>query len=134
MTTTPPSIANRPRWVRENYPWEARYSRFNSIPSESIEEKRLQLTLLKLESRLDGIAGRGPVRFGGLEGLEDDLAATTVLVVDQLLGVLALLLSALLEELLETGQGLVDMASPGREGEVHLRSLKLLANLFIREA
>jgi len=87
-------------------------------------------TLLELESGLDGVAGRGPVGLGGLEGLENDLAAAAVLVVDQLLGVLALLLSALAEELLETGEGLVDVAGPGRKGEVDLGSLELLGNLL----
>ena len=87
-------------------------------------------TLLELKGGLDGVAGRGPIRLGGLKGLEDDLSTTTVLVVDQLLSVLALLLSRLAEELLETGEGLVDVAGPGREGEVDLGSLEFLADLL----
>lgn len=43
---------------------------------------------------------------------------------------LALLLSRLAEELLETGEGLVDVASPSREGEVDLGSLEFLADLL----
>jgi hypothetical protein len=84
------------------------------------EKKKLQITLFELQSRLDGVAGRGPVRLGGLQSLENDLAATAVLVVDQLLGVLALLFGALLEELLEARESLVDVTCPGREREVDL--------------
>jgi hypothetical protein len=94
-------------------------------------QARKKRTLLELESGLDGVAGRGPVRLGGLESLEDDLTTAAVLVVDQLLGVLALLLSRLAEELLETGEGLVDVAGPGREREVDLRSLEFLADLLM---
>jgi len=43
--------------------------------------------------------------------------------------VLTLLLGALLEEMLETRKGLVDMTGPGGQGEVDLRSLELLADL-----
>ena len=89
-----------------------------------------KLTLLKLKSRLDGVTGRRPVSLGSLKSLKNDLTTTTVLVINQLLSVLTLLLSALLEELLETGKGLVDVAGPSGQGEVDLRSLKLLADLF----
>lgn len=62
--------------------------------------------------------------------MKDDFAATAVLVINQFLGMLALLLGALLEELFKTRQGLVDVTGPCREREVHLRSLELLANLY----
>jgi len=90
----------------------------------------MSLTFLKLKSRLDGVTGGRPVSLGSLESLQDDLATTTVLVVDQLLSVLTLLFCALLEELFETRQSLVDMARPSSQGQVDLGSLELLADLL----
>ena len=68
--------------------------------------KYLVDSLLQLESGLDGLLGRGPLhlgRFGNV--LEDDPPAAHVLIVDQLEGVLALLLRVLLEDLSETVSG-----------------------------
>jgi hypothetical protein len=61
--------------------------------------------------------------------LEDDFTTAAILVVDELLGVVALLLSTLAEELFKARQGLVDMTCPCGEREIDLRSLELLADL-----
>lgn len=62
--------------------------------------------LLELQGGLHGLQARAPLVLGGLgDGLQHHPAPALVLVRHQLLGVLGLLVRALLEELVEPGQG-----------------------------
>ena len=70
--------------------------------------KRAVDGLLQFKGAFNGLKSAGPLGLGGLgHVLEDNTPTTHVLVVDEGQGVVALLAAALLEELGETGHGLV---------------------------
>jgi hypothetical protein len=71
-------------------------------------QKALVDGLLESEGGLDGLDGAAPlVLLGPFDVLEDDAAAASVLVLDELFGVLALLVGSLEEEFGKSGQGYV---------------------------
>ena len=77
-------------------------------------QERLIHGLLEVQRVLGGVQGVTPLRLGGfLDVLEDHLAAAHVLVIDQLLGVLALLVGRFAEKLGKAWQGLIFAVKEG---------------------
>jgi len=88
--------------------------------------------LLEIERCLDGVEGRGPlVGLGLSDVLEDDTSAPHVLVLDELHGVIALLVGVLTEPLGEAVQGHVVAVEVGSHGHVDIAGVELHVDLLV---
>ena len=85
-------------------------------------EQTLVDVLLQRQGRLHGLQSTTPlITFGFLDISQDDPSTALVLKLHQLLGVLTFLVAAVLEVLVEAGQGdVVAVKVPGLEGESFL--------------
>ena len=76
-----------------------------------------------------------PLHGAGLgDVLEDDLASSLVLVLDQLLPVLPLLVRRLLEEGGESGEGDIVPVEVGEHGHVDVAGVELHVDLLVNQA
>ena len=91
--------------------------------------------LLKFKSSLESVHGGAPLGGTWLgDVLEDDLATSLVLVLDQLLPVLPLLVGRLLEEGGESGVGDVIPVKVGGHGHVDVAGVELHVDLLIDQS
>jgi len=98
-------------------------------------EQRLVDFLLEFERGLDGAECRVPVVCLGLgDVLEDDASAPHVLVLDELLGVLTLLVRVLPEPLGEPVQGNVVAVKVGGHGHVDVAGVELHVDLLVDQS
>merc|ERR1711909_185836 len=91
--------------------------------------------LLKFKSSLESVHGGAPLGGTWLgDVLEDDLATSLVLVLDQLLPVLPLLVGRLLEEGGESGVGDVIPVKVGGHGHIDVAGVELHVDLLIDQS
>merc|ERR1712025_201737 len=92
-------------------------------------------SFLKFKSCLKSIQRSSPLHGGGLGNvLEDNLASSLVLVLDQLLPVLPLLVRRLLEEGSKAGVGCVIPVKVGVHGHVNIASVELHVDLLVDQS